>query len=178
MQLNCPLAGSSKSLGIISVIAILGLVAANPLLAEEAPFSPYESSSYYTHFLFIEIDLSSRQLTLNNGETQLKSYPIAVGREGWQTPTGSFQVMEMFEEPIWQNPFTGEIIQGGDPRNPLGDYWIGFWTDGTNWVGMHGTPHPETVGTAASHGCIRLYNSDIEELFTLIQLGTPVTVVP
>ncbi|MBE9101232.1 L,D-transpeptidase [filamentous cyanobacterium LEGE 07170] len=126
----------------------------------------------------ITIDLSDRRLTLYQGDTILHSYPIAVGREGWQTPTGEFEVQQMVQDPAWMNPFTREVIDGGHPRNPLGSYWIGFWTDGTNWVGMHGTPNPETVGTAASHGCIRLYNDDIQALFAQVRMGTPVTVVP
>jgi lipoprotein-anchoring transpeptidase ErfK/SrfK len=128
--------------------------------------------------LRITIDLSDRRLTLYQGDTVLHTYPIAVGREGWQTPTGEFEVQQMVQNPAWMNPFTREVIDGGHPRNPLGNYWIGFWTDGTNWVGMHGTPNPETVGTAASHGCIRLYNDDIQALFGQVRMGTPVTVVP
>lgn len=128
--------------------------------------------------LRITIDLSDRRLTLYRGDTVLHTYPVAVGREGWQTPTGEFEVRQMVQDPTWMNPFTREVIDGGHPRNPLGRYWIGFWTDGTNWVGMHGTPNPETVGTAASHGCIRLYNDDIQALFGQVTMGTPVTVVP
>ncbi|MEO1210400.1 MAG: L,D-transpeptidase [Cyanobacteria bacterium J06638_20] len=128
--------------------------------------------------LRITIDLSDRRLTLYQGDTILHTYPIAVGREGWQTPTGEFEVQQMVQDPAWMNPFTREVIGGGQPNNPLGNYWIGFWTDGTNWVGMHGTPNPETVGTAASHGCIRLYNDDIQALFGQVSMGTPVTVVP
>ncbi len=139
-----------------------------PLLHEAAIEEP----------LLIEIHLGDRRLTLYQGSTAVKQYPVAVGREGWQTPTGEFEVTQMIPDPAWQHPFTGDVILGGTPENPLGRYWIGFWTDGNNWVGMHGTPNPETVGTAASHGCIRLYNQDIEELFTLVQLGTPVVVVP
>ncbi|MBE9212262.1 L,D-transpeptidase [Plectonema cf. radiosum LEGE 06105] len=72
---------------------------------------------------------------------------------------------------------TGKAITGGAPENPLGTHWIGFWTDGQNWVGFHGTPNPETVGKAVSHGCLRMYNRDIKELFQLVNLGTPVTVI-
>ncbi|MBD2089793.1 L,D-transpeptidase [Microcoleus sp. FACHB-1515] len=126
----------------------------------------------------LQIDLSSRRLTLYQGEMELSHFPIAVGREGWQTPIGEWEVRQMIHDPAWRNPFTGRVIPGGDPENPLGDYWIGFWTDGENWIGMHGTPNPESVGRAASHGCIRLYNHDIAALFALVRVGTPVIVVP
>lgn len=127
--------------------------------------------------LRLEIRLSRRQVALFEGNTLVKSYPIAVGKAGWETPVGKFKVQQMFKDPPWKHPFKGFVIPGGDPENPLGRRWIGFWTDGTNWVGMHGTDNPSSVGRAASHGCIRMYNKDVEELFTKVSLGTPVTVV-
>ncbi|MBW4564723.1 MAG: L,D-transpeptidase [Mojavia pulchra JT2-VF2] len=125
----------------------------------------------------LEISLSRRQVSVYRGKNRVKSYKIAVGRQGWETPTGNFQVVEMLKNPIWIHPFTGKSIPGGDPENPLGHYWIGFWTNGKNWIGFHGTPNPESVGKAASHGCIRMYNKDIQKLFYEVSIGTPVTVV-
>ncbi len=124
------------------------------------------------------ISLSNRRVTLYSGKTQMKSYPIAVGRAGWETPTGEFKVMDMQQNPTWINPFTGKSVPNSDPKNPLGAYWIGFWTDGNNWIGFHGTPEANSVGQAASHGCIRMYNRDIEALFQAVNLGTSVRVVP
>jgi lipoprotein-anchoring transpeptidase ErfK/SrfK len=106
----------------------------------------------------------------------VKSYPIAVGRPGWETPKGSYKVQQKIQKPTWIHPLTGEVIKGGDPENPLGNFWIGFWTDGKDWIGFHGTPTPQSVGTAASHGCIRMYNKDVAELFSKIPLGAEVTV--
>jgi len=128
--------------------------------------------------LRLEIKLSRRQVTLYRGDQVVKAYPVAVGRPGWETPTGTFKVRQMFQDPAWVSPLqTGVTIPGGDPENPLGRFWIGFWTDGKNWIGFHGTPNPRSVGTAASHGCVRMYNRDIEELFQQVTLGTVVTVV-
>ncbi|MES1022362.1 L,D-transpeptidase [Gloeocapsa sp. BRSZ] len=127
--------------------------------------------------LRLKIQLNSRKVTLYQGETPIKSYPIAVGRPGWETPTGNFRVGQMLKNPTWISPLTDERIPGGHPENPLGSYWIGFWSDGRNSIGFHGTPNSETVGTAASHGCIRMYNEDVEELFSQVRLGTLVTVV-
>jgi len=127
--------------------------------------------------LRLKIQLNSRKVTLYQGETAIKSYPIAVGRPGWETPTGNFRVGQMLKNPTWISPLTDETVPGGHPENPLGSYWIGFWSDGRNSIGFHGTPNAETVGTAASHGCIRMYNKDVEELFSQVSLGTPVTVV-
>lgn len=127
--------------------------------------------------LRLEISLSRKQITLFQGTTQIKSYPVAVGRPGWETPTGVFQVQSMIRDPAWKNPFNDSVIPGGHARNPLGRRWIGFWSDGKNWIGLHGTPNPESVGHAISHGCVRMHNRDIEELFETITMGTPVVVV-
>lgn len=128
--------------------------------------------------LHLEIQLSKRKVVLLQGKTTVKSYPIAVGRPGWETPKGKYKVIQKLKNPTWIHPLKkGVVIPGGDPENPLGRYWIGFWTDGKNWIGFHGTPNPGSVGRAASHGCIRMYNKDIEELFQQVDLGTPVNVV-
>ncbi|NJN38220.1 MAG: L,D-transpeptidase [Acaryochloridaceae cyanobacterium CSU_3_4] len=125
----------------------------------------------------LELNLGKRRVTLYQNDQVIKSYPVAVGRAGWGTPTGTFAVKTKYRNPPWQNPFKGYVVPGGDPENPLGRRWMGFWTDGKNWIGFHGTPNRESVGTAASHGCVRMYNEDIEELFELVAIDTPVKVI-
>ena len=123
------------------------------------------------------IRLSDRRVYVYRGNDMETSFPVAVGRPGWETPTGEFQVFNKLENPGWTNPFTDEVVPPG-PHNPLGERWIAFWTDGTNQIGFHGTPNTESVGSAASHGCIRLYNEHIHELYQLVDIGTSVTVEP
>lgn len=134
-------------------------------------------NSTVTNQLKLVIKLSERRVYLYQNETLLNSYPIAVGKEGWETPVGNHQVIQKIVQPTWQHPFTGELIPPG-PDNPLGERWIGFWTDGKNYIGFHGTPDEHTVGTAASHGCIRMLNQDVLKLFEQVAIGTPVSVVP
>lgn len=153
----------------------------------KSPNSPTESDSTESddlkeasdaQTLHLEIQLSKRKVVLLQGKTTVKSYPIAVGRPGWETPKGKYKIIQKLKNPTWIHPLKkGVVIPGGDPENPLGRYWIGFWTDGKNWIGFHGTPNPGSVGRAASHGCIRMYNKDIEELFQQVDLGMPVNVV-
>ena len=144
------------------------------------PSSPIrvETSRAREEIIWVEISLSRRQVTLYRDTTRLAEYPIGIGRSGWETPIGTFQVQQMQEYPTWIHPFTDERIPTHDSRNPLGTRWVGFWTDGHVWVGFHGTSDPSSVGTAASHGCIRMHNADVEALFAHIDLGTPVRVVP
>ncbi|MGA7935885.1 MAG: L,D-transpeptidase [Kovacikia sp.] len=126
----------------------------------------------------LEIQLSRRRVVMYRGEKVVKSYPIAVGRPGWETPKGTYQVVQKIKDPTWIHPLKkGIVIPGGDPENPLGRYWLGFWTDGNNWIGFHGTPNPGSVGRPVSHGCIRMYNKDVEELFKQVNLGTEVKVI-
>ena len=118
-----------------------------------------------------------RRVYVYRGTEQVATYPVAVGREGWETPMGSWQVIDMQEQPTWVHPFTGAVMPAG-PENPLGERWIGFWTNGRSYIGFHGTPTRESVGRAASHGCVRMYNEDVRELYKTVKLGTPVTVEP
>lgn len=126
--------------------------------------------------LWMELSLSRRQVTLVRKGKSFKTFPVAVGRPGWETPVGKYKVRSMIKNPAWINPFTGEVIPGGNPDNPLGNRWIGFWTDGKNEIGFHGTPSRGSIGQAVSHGCVRMYEEHIEEIFKLIPFGTPVIV--
>jgi lipoprotein-anchoring transpeptidase ErfK/SrfK len=174
-----------RSVQLMGLLLGLGLlVQPQPALARRIPI-PFFDGDFSTleqeaePLLRLEIRLRDRRVTLYQGETVVKSYPIAVGRPGWETPTGNFKVLQKIKNPTWIHPLKKGIeIPGGDPENPLGRRWIGFWTDGKNWIGFHGTPNPRSVGTAASHGCIRMFNKDIEELFQKVNVGTPVIVLP
>ncbi len=126
----------------------------------------------------LEVHLFRRTVTAYAGAAAIKTYPIAVGRSGWETPKGTYRVQQLIKDPAWQNPFNGEVIPSNDPENPLGDRWIGFWSDGKNWAGFHGTSNRNSVGQAASHGCLRMYSEDIRELFEIVSLETVVQVLP
>ncbi|WP_416211962.1 L,D-transpeptidase [Nostoc sp. DedSLP04] len=123
----------------------------------------------------VVVDLSDRRTYVYAGEEVIASYPIAVGKKGWETPTGSFQVIHMRHYPIWRHPITGKVFEAGTD-SPLGDRWIGFWSDGRNEIGFHGTPDVDLVGTAVSHGCLRMRNSDVRLLYEQVSIGTKVLV--
>ena len=104
-----------------------------------------------------------------------KQYPVAIGKDDWETPEGSFKVTQKQESPTWQHPITGEVVPAGQD-NPLGSHWIGFWTDNGAHIGFHGTNQESLIGEAVSHGCVRMLNEDIEDLYSYAKVGTPVTV--
>jgi len=122
------------------------------------------------------VDLSDRRVTVYRDGKVRDRYPIAIGQAGWETPSGTFHVTETFENPVWQHPITGENVTG--PDNPLGSRWIGFWSDGHNQIGFHGTNEEALIGQAVSHGCVRMRNQDIEQMFREVEPGTPVVVQP
>jgi lipoprotein-anchoring transpeptidase ErfK/SrfK len=123
------------------------------------------------------IKLRDRRVYVYNNKKLKVTYPIAIGKAGWETPTGNYKVMDKQRNPVWEEPWTGKVILDG-PNNPLGLRWIGFWTDGRNSIGFHGTSAENLVGQAVSHGCIRMRNRDIVALYEQVKLGTPVTVNP
>lgn len=127
--------------------------------------------------LQLVVDLSDRRVYLYKDATLQANYEIAVGKEGWGTPTGQFKIINMQTDPIWQHPFTGEIFPAG-AENPLGSRWIGFWSDGVHQIGFHGTNQDDLIGQAVSHGCIRMHDQDAQALYAQVVVGTPVVIRP
>ena len=123
----------------------------------------------------VVVDLSDRRVYVSRYDEVIASYPIAIGKKGWETPTGNFKVIHKEHDPIWRHPITGAVFEGGTD-SPLGDRWIGFWSDGRNEIGFHGTPNVDLVGAAVSHGCLRMRNSDVRMLYSQVSIGTLVTV--
>ena len=121
------------------------------------------------------IRLQSRQLEFYVDDELVKSYDIAVGQADWETPTGQFTVLDLRQDPLWQHPITGEAVPAG-PENPLGSRWIGFTHDGGYHIGIHGTNQEDLVGQAVSHGCVRMRDHEIQEVFAEIAIGTPIIV--
>lgn len=123
------------------------------------------------------LKLRDRRVYLYQGNQLKASYPVAIGKAGWETPKGSYHVRKMVRNPSWEHPWTGEVIPPG-PDNPLGTRWIGFWTDGRDEIGFHGTPDEQLIGQAVSHGCVRMRNRDVQALFDQVNIGTSVIVQP
>lgn len=125
----------------------------------------------------VNVSLSQRQVSVYRYDKLIAQYPVAVGQAGWETPMGSFVVQQMQRHPDWQHPITQQVIPSG-PSNPLGDRWIGFHHDQYMAIGFHGTNQEQLIGSAVSHGCLRLRNEDIRQLYEQISLGTPVIIQP
>jgi len=112
------------------------------------------------------------RLDLYLGTVFVKSYPVGLGLDG-STPAGEWRVRTKLVNPTYYPPRGGGIIAADDPKNPLGERWIeleGISGEalGQQRYGMHGTIDPESIGKEASLGCVRLYNEDVEELYTCL----------
>lgn len=119
----------------------------------------------------IVISLAEKQLMLFEGSSMLKTYRVAVGKPSTPTPLGSFRIVNRINHPTWYGH--GNPVAPG-PSNPLGTRWIGLSKSG---YGIHGTNEPDSIGKAISHGCIRMRNKDVEELFALVTPGVTVELI-
>jgi L,D-transpeptidase ErfK/SrfK len=120
--------------------------------------------------LRLEVSLADRRLHVYQGETELASYPVAIGKEQHPTPTGQFQIRRVIWNPRWVPPKVGwakgKTPKGpGDPENPMGRVKM-FFQDPDYYI--HGTNREDTLGEAASHGCVRMANEDIVALAQLV----------
>lgn len=116
------------------------------------------------------VDLSDFELTVHHHGYYVRRYPVGIGKNN-STPVGKFTVLNKVVDPQYTDP-EGQVVAADDPENPLGERWI----DLGDGYGIHGTIDPESIGTAASRGCIRLHNDDIAEVYNLLTVGSEVTI--
>jgi lipoprotein-anchoring transpeptidase ErfK/SrfK len=119
----------------------------------------------------ILIDKSQNSLILKSNEEFFKTYTVATGMNN-STPVGTFKIVNKLLKPSWFK--AGAVVPAGSPENILGSRWLGFDLSG---YGIHGTSEPQNMGKQVTQGCIRMPNSDVEELFTIVPIGTEVTIV-
>lgn len=133
-----------------------------------------EVASEYPSYL--TLDRSTFTLRLWKDLKLAKTYTVAVGMEGLETPEGTYEIQEKEENPVWHVPesdwagdLAGQTIPPG-PSNPIKARWMAIYEG----AGIHGTEETESLGSAASHGCVRMAISDVEELYDQVEVGTPI----
>jgi lipoprotein-anchoring transpeptidase ErfK/SrfK len=133
-----------------------------------------EVASKYPSYL--TLDRSSFTLRLWKHLKLAKTYTVAVGQEGLETPEGLYAIQEKEENPTWHVPdsawagsLAGSVVPPG-PSNPIKARWMAIYEG----AGIHGTEEVESLGSAASHGCVRMAISDVEELYDQVEVGTPI----
>jgi lipoprotein-anchoring transpeptidase ErfK/SrfK len=119
----------------------------------------------------IVISIPDRKLALLEGDKVLRVFPTAVGAPASPSPAGSYKIVQRIADPTWYGK--GKVV-GPGKNNPVGTRWIGLSIKG---YGIHGTNQPASIGHNASHGCIRMRNRDVEQLFEMVQVGDAVELV-
>src|SRR5215207_3084596 len=159
-----------RKLGLLAaaVGAVVSLGAAAPAHATDGP-ARVRGEAFY-----LSVDLSERTLyVMRNGE-QAGSYPVAIGQRSHPTPTGRYRIRRLVWNPRWVPPDArwarGKQVRApGDPRNPMGRVKL-FFKEPDLYI--HGTREVDSLGSAESHGCLRMHNSDVIALGrTVMQNG-------
>jgi lipoprotein-anchoring transpeptidase ErfK/SrfK/nitrogen fixation protein len=155
--------------------------ASRELTAEVETVEPAvsESSVWEQHPTVVTVSRAATTVRVFERGELVKTYGVAVGQPRYPTPTGTFTVQQMQVDPPWNVPqsdwagdLAGRTIPGGAPDNPLKERWIGF----NGSVGFHGTDDVGSLGSAASHGCVRMSRADVIDLYERVDVGTTVYV--
>jgi lipoprotein-anchoring transpeptidase ErfK/SrfK len=127
----------------------------------------------------LTIDRAHLKLRLFKAFKRRRTHPIAVGMPDYPTPTGRFTITNKAVNPAWSAPdrpwagaYRNEVVAGGSPENPLKARWLGI----TGGVGIHGTDAEYSIGTRASHGCIRMRIPEVKNLYRRVPVGTAVLI--
>lgn len=158
---------------VFCLLAVLGWPEASQAAAAKASKL---DSKYAKYAQFIVIDKSSNTLTFYKLGKVVKTFSVATGKRSSYTPEGLFPIIDK----VKNRPYYKEHIKGGDPKNPLGDRWMGLSVkqNGTTSYayGIHGTNNESSIGKYVSAGCIRMHNKDIHWLYDQIKVNTMVLI--
>jgi lipoprotein-anchoring transpeptidase ErfK/SrfK len=126
---------------------------------------------------YLTVNRSTFELTLWKDLEAATTYTVAIGAQGFDTPAGLYNIESKQVDPVWNVPdsdwagdLAGTTVPGGVPENPLKARWMGIF----NGAGIHGTDDVGSLGSAASHGCVRMAVPDVVELYDQVDVGTPI----
>ena len=147
------------------ILILLAVITAIPCCAQ----SPVTNTSDERDRVVL-VSLVDRKLAVIDNGLVIATFQIAVGAKVSPSPVGEFEVVSRVSNPAYYH--RGTVIPTGKD-NPVGTRWVGLNLKG---YGIHGTNAPRSIGLAASHGCIRLRNRDMERLFTMLRIGDSVQI--
>lgn len=119
----------------------------------------------------IVVSITDRKLAVIESGSVVKIFPTAVGAPKSPSPAGCFTIVDRVPDPTWYGK--GKVVPPGK-NNPVGTRWIGLSRKG---YGIHGTNSPGSIGRNVSHGCIRMRNRDVEQLFEMVSVGDSVELI-
>jgi len=152
-------------LGKLVMVVVTAVVLVAQALAQQVAATPTVSQRV------IVVSLEDRKLALVEDGQVKKIYTVAVGKPSTPSPEGTFTIARRVANPIYRH--NDKVVMPG-PHNPVGTRWMGLSIPG---YGIHGTNEPNSIGKAASHGCIRMAKADLEEFYELVAVGDTVKLV-
>lgn len=153
-----------------SASALAVIIAAIPSVAQVPAIANPGAADDAGAIRYVVVSIPDRKLAVVESGIVKATFPVAVGAAITPSPTGEFVILSRVANPTYYRP--GLVIPAGKD-NPVGTRWLGLSRKG---YGIHGTNVPASVGRAASHGCIRLRNRDMERLFTMLRVGDRVEI--
>ena len=144
---------------VLAVMMVAGMLAVVPAAAEGV------AATATATVRRVVVSIPDRKLAVIEDGTTVEVYDVAVGKPSTPSPVGTFTIVNRVSNPTYYKP--GKIV-GPGRANPIGTRWIGLSAKG---YGIHGTDAPASIGFAKSHGCIRLRNQDVEQLFARVRSG-------
>jgi len=165
--------GSAMTAFNLSKLAMAAAMAvlAGQAVAQSAVNPPQSVVANTTEKRVIVVSLEDHKLALVEDGQVKKVYSVAVGKPSTPSPVGTFTIERRVMNPVYHHD--GRTVLPG-PGNPVGTRWMGLSVRG---YGIHGTNEPRSIGKAASHGCIRMSKTDLEELYALVNVGDTVELV-
>lgn len=145
-------------------------------LREEIGLEPVPQGATDPGDVQIDVDLSDHVMRVTRGGATVAEFPVGLGRDG-ATQSGEYRIGSKARNPAWYHG--GRVVAADDPRNPIGEQWMGLSQDGARTgLGIHPTAHPSSIGGNQSLGCVRMRPEDAETLYRLVPLGAKVSIHP
>jgi len=151
---------------------VLGMTTVSAALQASVPTPPTPKAPEFAKATvrWVLVSIPDRKLALFENGKVVRIYRVAVGKISTPSPTGEFKIVRRVSDPAYYHK--GQVIGAGN-GNPVGTRWMGLSVKG---YGIHGTNQPNSIGKAASKGCIRMGKQDVEELFALVDVGDDVQI--
>jgi lipoprotein-anchoring transpeptidase ErfK/SrfK len=152
--------------------AVLGMTTASAALQTSVPALPSPKAPDFAKATWrrVLVSIPDRKLALFEDGKVLRIYRVAVGKTSTPSPVGEYKIINRVTDPTYYHK--GQVIAAGK-SNPVGSRWMGLSAKG---YGIHGTNQPNSIGKAASTGCIRMSKKDLEELFAIVEVGDTVQI--
>jgi len=155
-----------------AIWAVLAMTTASAALQTSTPATPIPEAPEFAKATvrWVLVSIPDRKLALFENGKVVRIYRVAVGKTSTPSPVGQFKIVNRITNPTYYHK--GQVIAAGK-GNPVGSRWMGLSAKG---YGIHGTNQPNSIGKAASTGCIRIGKKDLEELFALVEVGDAVQI--